>query len=224
MECIWRPQTEAGDAPEIGLPFSILPDWTSHTPRTSALLLVSFFFSSFFFSFIWFPPIWELGVRRRKVISNPNQHSEPRVGSDVSSHPQIGPPSPPLVEESFGRMSLSDFCACAALLLVVSRGWGSSRGTNTSLPASVRVSQLNCLLFPFLLFLALEWFNSAWQRILQSCCVLHFKTSGFIWTHCQCKEWKNFLIDRLPTRMFVIFIYTTLQRFWATDSFLHWTP
>lgn len=45
MECVWPPawQTEAGDAPEIGLPFSIptatQTDWTSHTPTALCPLL-----------------------------------------------------------------------------------------------------------------------------------------------------------------------------------------
>lgn len=45
MECVWLPawQTEAGDAPEIGLPFSIptatQTAWTSHTPTALCPLL-----------------------------------------------------------------------------------------------------------------------------------------------------------------------------------------
>lgn len=47
MECVWQParQTEAGDAPEIGLPFSILADWTSHTPWPSAPASLPLLFS-----------------------------------------------------------------------------------------------------------------------------------------------------------------------------------
>lgn len=46
MECVWLPawKIEAGDAPEIGLPFLIPTDRTSHTPEPSVLPF-SFFFS-----------------------------------------------------------------------------------------------------------------------------------------------------------------------------------
>lgn len=55
MECVWLPayQTEAGDAPEIGLPYSILtatqnkPDVTHTNRPVSSIFLGGFFSVSF---------------------------------------------------------------------------------------------------------------------------------------------------------------------------------
>lgn len=151
--CLAAPpwQTEAGDAPEIGLPFWILPDWTSHTPRTSAPLLVSFLFSSLFLLVPLQAESSGLGGGR----SLPTLVNIQSSALALTSAPITRLPPPPLVRESFGqrRASLSDFCACTARLLVICRGWVSSQRTDASL----------CACYYRTLLLALEWSYSAPQ-------------------------------------------------------------
>lgn len=61
MECVWLPawQREAGDVPEIGLPFLIPTDRASHAPQPS--LLPSLFF---------FPSELEIQGQETKVMLN----------------------------------------------------------------------------------------------------------------------------------------------------------